>query len=147
MGGVLLAMFRRRLPAVVEGGFDWADVRDVVRSMLAAEIHGRRGENYLLPGHNLSLAELAAVAERVTGRRRPHFTVPMWFARIWSPLANVISRRSRSPLWYTSESMHALRFNPAVSGARAEAELGHSPRPVDETIADTYEWFIAQGCV
>lgn len=145
MGGVLLALFRRRLPAVVAGGFDWVDVRDVVTSMLAAEARGRTGENYLLPGHNLSLAALAEIAEEVAGRRRPSFTLPMWFARLWSPLANAVSRRTQSPLWYTSESMHALRFNPPVSGARADQELGHHSRPIRDTIADTYEWFASRG--
>lgn len=147
MGSFFLALFRRRLPALVAGGFDWVDVRDVARSMLAAERSGRTGENYLLPGHNLSLTGLARVAEQVTGRRRPFVTVPMWFARTWSPLANIASRRSKNPLWYTSESMHALRFCPIVSGDKAKTELGHRPRPIAETIADTYGWFTSQGSV
>lgn len=147
MGSVLLALFRRRLPALVDGGFDWVDVRDVARSMLAAESRGRTGENYLLPGHHLSLNGLARVAEQVSGRRRPFLTVPMWFARTWSPLSNVFSRRSNNPLWATSESMHALRFSPTVSGDKAGAELLHRPRPIAETIADTYAWFTAQGFI
>ena len=145
MGSVFLALFRRRLPALIDGGFDWVDVRDVASSMLAAEAQGRRGENYLLPGHHLSLPELAAVAEQVSGVPKPTFSVPMRFARLWSPLADMVSRRSANPLWYTTESLHALRFDPAVSGAKAQAELGHRPRPFDDTARDIHHWFTDQG--
>lgn len=145
MGSVFLALFRRRLPALIDGGFDWVDVRDVASSMLAAETQGRRGENYLLPGHHLSLPELAAVAEQVSGVPKPTFSVPMRFARLWSPLADMVSRRTANPLWYTTESLHALRFDPAVSGAKAQAELGHRPRPFDDTARDIHHWFTDQG--
>lgn len=145
MGSVFLALFRRRLPALIDGGFDWVDVRDVASSMLAAEAQGRRGENYLLPGHHLSLPELAAAAEQVSGVPKPTFSVPMRFARLWSPLADMVSRRSANPLWYTTESLHALRFDPAVSGAKAQAELGHRPRPFDDTARDIHHWFTDQG--
>ncbi|MEZ5175529.1 MAG: NAD-dependent epimerase/dehydratase family protein [Acidimicrobiia bacterium] len=145
MGRVFLAMFRRRLPAVIDGSFDWVDVRDAASSMLAAEVKGRSGENYLLPGHHLSLADLAAIAADVTGHRRRLITLPMWFARIWGPLADVVSRRSGDPLWYTRESIHALRFSPTVNGAKAAAELDHDPRPMHETVSDMYEWFKQRG--
>ena len=145
MGGVLLAMFQRRLPAVIDGGFDWVDVRDVATAMQAAESDGRTGENYLLPGHHVSLAGLAAIAADIAGHKRRLITLPMWFARIWGPLADVASRRRSGPLWYTSESLHALRFDPAVAGAKAASELNHRPRAIEETIADTHAWFTEQG--
>ncbi len=145
MGRVFLALFRRRLPALVDGGFDWVDVRDVASSMLTVETRGRIGENYLLPGHHLSLPELAAVAETVSNVRKPAFTVPMWFARVWNPLADSVSRHTGNPLWYTTESLHALRFAPTVSGAKAAAELGHRPRPIVDTVGDIHTWFIDQG--
>lgn len=50
IGRMLLALWRRRLPLVTEGGFDWVDVRDVVAGLMAAEEHGRTGHRYLLPG-------------------------------------------------------------------------------------------------
>ncbi len=145
MNRVLLAMFQRRLPALVDGGFDWVDVRDVASSMVAAETKGRIGENYLLPGHHRSLRELSAIAEQVSGVPKPAVTVPVWFARAWSPLADVVSRRNGNSLWPTSESLHALRFNPAVSGTKAKTELGHHPRPIEETVRDIHKWAVDHG--
>ncbi len=37
MGAVFLALVRRRIPALVAGGFDWVDVRDATAGMMAAE--------------------------------------------------------------------------------------------------------------
>jgi nucleoside-diphosphate-sugar epimerase len=76
MGAVLLALWRRRLPALTGGGFDWVDVRDVVTALTAAADRGRRGECCLVPGHRVSIPALAGLAAagqcRVTaGRRRP----------------------------------------------------------------------------
>jgi len=145
MGLVFQALFRGRLPALIKGGFDWVDSRDVASAMVTAESRGRTGENYLLPGHHLSISDLAAVAEQVSEVSKPRWTIPMGLARVWSPLGDVLGRRSESPLWYTSDSLHALEHSPAVSCKKALEELGHSPRPVDETVGDIYRWFKDNG--
>ncbi len=145
MGLVFRALFRGRLPALIEGGFDWVDSRDVASAMVVAESRGRTGENYLLPGHHLSIPDLAAVAEKVSHVPKPRWTIPMGLARFWSPLGDVLARRSGSPLWYTTESLHALMHSPAVSGKKASEELGHSPRPTEVTVGDIYRWFEDYG--
>jgi nucleoside-diphosphate-sugar epimerase len=145
MGAVLLAAWRRRLPAVVDGGFDWVDVRDVVAGLTAAAQRGRCGENYLLPGHRLSVRALIDAACAVAHIRPPATTVPMGFARTWSPLANAIARSSANPLLYTSDSLHALATFPIVSGDKAARELGHRPRPYQDTLADLHRYFRRAG--
>jgi dihydroflavonol-4-reductase len=145
MGLVLLAMFRGKLPALVDGGFNWVDVRDVAAGLLKAESRGITGENYLLPGHYRTMAEIAGVAEDVSGVRKPRFTAPMWMARAVSPIGNIVGGHTANPLWATSESLHALRFSPPVSGAKAGVALGYRPRSFDTTIEDTYRSFQEQG--
>src|SRR5262249_43483458 len=74
---VLLDLYFNTLPTLVEGGFDWVDVRDVAGGAMAAEKKGRRGERYLLSGHWCSVRELRDVVARVTGRPGPRLTVPI----------------------------------------------------------------------
>lgn len=140
-GALFLALFRGRLPALIAGAFDWVDVRDVAGALISAASTGKTGENYLVPGHLRSVRDLAAAATEVSGTPPPWLTVPMWAARLWGPIGDVVTRRSGNPLWYTSESLHALRFPPALSGDKARAELDHQPRPFVTTVSDIYEWF------
>jgi dihydroflavonol-4-reductase len=141
MGVVLRAIWRRRLPAVVAGGFDWVDVRDAVRALTAAAARGRVGANYLVPGHRHSIAELVHVAERVAGRRLALGPVAQPVLRVCAPLATAVARRWPHALLPTREALAALRAFPVVNGDRAARELGHVARPAHDTLRDLYEYF------
>lgn len=141
MGEVILDLCRGSLPALIDGGFSWVDVRDVVRGALAAEKKGRRGERYLLSGHWLSTAALGDVVEEVTGVKRPRFVSPMWLAIAGAPFVTAYSRLLRKRPRYTLESLQAIRNHRHVSHRKAREELGYSPRPIRATIADTVAWF------
>jgi dihydroflavonol-4-reductase len=146
MGEALIEIFHGRFPALVGGaGFDWVDVRDVVASALQAENRGRKGEHYLLTGHWLSFVELAQLWGRVSGAKIPRLVAPMWLARAGAPFVAGWSRlRGQRPL-FTSDSLRVLRNHRRISHARADAELGHNPRPLEETLRDTYQWFQQAG--
>ena len=146
MGEALIEIHNGRFPALVGGaGFDWVDVRDVVASALQAETRGRKGEHYLLTGHWLSFVELAQLWGRVSGAKIPRLVAPMWLARAGAPFVAGWSRlRGQRPL-FTSDSLRVLRNHRRISHARADAELGHNPRPLEETLRDTYQWFKQAG--
>ncbi len=76
VGQMLLQLVRGRMPAASNGGFDWVDVRDVSRSLMAAAERGRTGENYLLSGHYRSVVEFFETVERVSGVKTPRMVVP-----------------------------------------------------------------------
>jgi dihydroflavonol-4-reductase len=110
-------------------------------SLTVAAEKGRTGENYLLGGHHRSVRDLALAAEEFSGVAPPRYRIPMAVARMLSPLGDLLVRRTGNPLWYTRESLHALTHSPQVSSRKAAEELGHRPRPVEETIGDIYDWF------
>lgn len=145
MGSVLLAMWRRRLPLLTGGGFDWVDVRDVVAALRAAAVHGRTGENYLAAGHRRSIAALAQAAASVSGERVTARIVPIRAARAIAPLADVLTRLTGTALLPTRESLHALASFPAVDSTKARRELGHRPRPIEETLEDLHAAFLRTG--
>ena len=68
----------------------------------------------------------------------------MWLARLGAPFVGTFSRLTGAEPLYTGESLHALRNHRNISKARARAELGYAPRPLEETLADTVAWFA--GC-
>jgi dihydroflavonol-4-reductase len=147
MGQVLLDLARRRMPALVEGGYDFVDARDVTEAALAAadEQRGRRGESYLLAGGWSSVRGVAEAAERATGVPPPRLDAPMWLARAGAPLVAAFHRVAGGMPLFTPESLRALRCGRNISSAKARRDLGWSPRPLVETVADTYAWFRAAG--
>lgn len=144
-GRVLRTMAAGRLPAVVAGGFDWIDVRDVVIGLTTARERGRTGENYLLAGHRLSVRQLADLVEEATGVPATRFTVPMWFAKTWAPAATFAARHWDNPLLYTSDTLHALATFPRVDDTKARRDLAHDPRPIEDTLHDLFTWFASEG--
>ncbi len=145
MGEVLLKLATGELPGLVDGGFDWVDVRDVCAGVLLAEEKGQTGRNYILSGNYCRMPELAARAAAITGTRAPRFTSPMWLARFGAPFVTGWSKMTGQRPLYTSAALHALRGPREMKHARAKTELGYSPRPLDETLRDTYSWFRSQG--
>ena len=145
MGSVFLRLYRRSLPGLVVGGFDFVDVRDVSAGLLAAADRGSRGESYLLGGHFRTLRELADLAARVTGKAPPRFTFPPGVARVGIPFLWAWARLTRSEPLYTSESLGALQVAPEVDTSKAERDLGYAARPLEQTVGDLYRWFAVSG--
>jgi dihydroflavonol-4-reductase len=144
-GEALLRMASGRLPALVNGGFDWVDVRDVINGALRAEELAPSGAKYLLSGHWVSLPEVARQVERISGVPAPGFVSPLWLARVGAPFMTTLDRLAgRRPL-YTSASLQALESNRNISHRKASRELGYRPRPFRETLIDTLMWFEENG--
>ena len=144
-GEALLRLANGRLPALVSGGFDWVDVRDVIEGAMRAEERAPTGAKYLLSGHWVSLRDLARLVEQITGVPAPGFVCPMWLARIGAPFISAFDRLAgRRPL-YTSASLQALRDNRNISHQKATRELDYHPRPFRETLIDTLSWFEETG--
>jgi len=147
MGQCLLDLSAGSLPALLNGGFDWVDVRDVVDGILGAEKLGKIGENYILSGHWHSIRELADFAHETTGTPPPWFTSPIWLARIGAPFsAWWNTRQGKHPL-FTSESLDAVSGKHSISHAKASEQWGYAPREIRETIGDTISWFQEMGCL
>ena len=141
MGELLLEFRARKIPVNIGGaGFDFVDVRDLVAGMLSAERSGRTGENYLLSGHRHSLVELAELAAQVTGVKGPRLSMPLPLIRGLAPLVLKLTPADKIPL-FTPDSLHALQHSPSVCHFKASKELGYAPRPLVETLRDTYAWF------
>jgi len=144
-GEALLSLAQRKLPALVTGGFDWVDVRDVVAGAIQAGEEASAGAKYLLSGHWVSMRDIAAMVAEITGVPATRLVLPLWMAHIGVPFIRAASRlNGRRPL-YTGVSLRALESNRHISHERATRELGYQPRPFRETLVDTLRWFQENG--
>ena len=144
-GQALLSLVKGRIPALVRGGFDWVDVRDVVQAAIQASQVAASGSSYLLSGHWRSVRQVADLAARLTGTRAPRLVVPTWLAYLGVPWMGMLARLNGSRPIYTRGTLEALRSNRQISHAQASRDLGYQPRPFEETLQDTLAWFAANG--
>jgi dihydroflavonol-4-reductase len=146
LGAVLLLMARGKLPALVEGGFNWVDVRDVVQAAMRAEEQAPTGAKYILSGHWASVRDIAALVEDLTGTPTSRLVVPAWLARTGAPLMASFNQLTGKRPLYTRASIRALsNCNPNIICDRATSELGYHSRPLRDTLADTLRWFREAG--
>jgi dihydroflavonol-4-reductase len=127
------------------GGNDFVDVRDVAAGIIAAVEKGRTGRRYILGGHGLSYLDAWRVMARVTGRMQPLGFAPKPFVRLagWVGDLAAAFRRREGDVNSAATTMSMLDHN--FSCRRAQDELGYSFRPLDDTVQDAWDWFVARG--
>jgi nucleoside-diphosphate-sugar epimerase len=141
LGQALLKIHQNKLPFLVSGGYNWVDVRDVVAASLKAVETGRNGENYILSGNFCSLRDLSALISKISGCRIPAI-VPVSIAQLACPFFKVYSWVTKKEPLYTYQSLDILVNSPTnISNAKAMKELNYNPRPLEETLRDTFDWY------
>lgn len=148
LGQALIKMYTNSLPMLVPGGYDWVDVRDVADCAIKASEKGRKGERYLASGQYLSLKELSKMIGIISGKKTPSFTGPAFLAKIGLPFITLYARLKKEDPLYTSNSLEILKnSNSKISHAKAVSELEYNPRPLEETLRDTFDWYIQNGLI
>jgi 2'-hydroxyisoflavone reductase len=129
-GGDVLA------PGPPDAPIQLIDARDLAAWMLDMAAAGRAGAyNAIAPPGSASWGELLEAARAVTGGRAElRWADPAWVeARVEEPWTEL-------PLW----PIPSLPGLYGMAGARAAA-AGLAPRPLGETVADTWAWLGAGG--
>lgn len=146
-GQAILKMANGRLPALVAGGFDWVDARDVARIAVDAAEKGRDGDRFIVSGHYLEMKQVAAVISELTGIRATRLSSPLWLARLFAPFMSAWARaRNEAPL-YTKGSLGALQAGNRMSHARANGQLGYQPHPFRKSMHDTLQFYAGRNQV
>lgn len=142
LGQALIKIYQNKLPMLVEGGYDFIDVRDVVNAALQAAEKEHDSERYIISGNWLSLKELSATINKVTGKKTPRMVVPAFMAKIGLPFIHAFASITKTHPLYTAESLDILKYsNGNISNEKAKNELGLNPRPIEESLKDIFEWF------
>lgn len=147
--GYLTQMFidyaHGNIPAGVDGGYGFADVRDVAAAILACVEKGRKGASYILDGDFMTVRQIFGVLNHDLHMRRTRLYVPLWVARSFLPLFTLWYRlRGQKPV-FNRYSLYTLGINGAFSSRRAREELGFAPRPYRDSIVDAVNWLVSNG--
>ncbi|MAT52708.1 MAG: hypothetical protein CMK32_16145 [Porticoccaceae bacterium] len=144
-GSIITIMVREiyegRLPALITGGYDLVDVRDVALGALNALTDGRNGEVYMLSGRYITLKELARKLESMGGAKAP-ICIPISLVMALLPLVRLYTKATGSGDSFTREGLTIFRDgHPNMVSDKARAELGYHPRPLEDSLNDLITWW------
>lgn len=134
---LILDFLDHRLPSAVHGAYDFVDVRDVAYGIVQAALKGRSGEGYLLSNKQFTIENILDIAAKLTGRKPIRSFLPIWFAKMTAPLAELWYKLLKQPPLFTRYSLYTLQSNSNFTHAKATRELDYKTRPMTETIRDT----------
>ena len=145
VSSMLFAIASKQLPCLIHEGSWWSDVRDVANAIAnAVGADGYGGEVYFTAGRYAKTIELARLCSQVLGRSVMRPVVPYFLAQAGLPLIKYAARRNQPPL-YSRNTLKLLRDCPEfVDESSARSLLGYEPRPLEESIRDTLNWFVEQ---
>jgi dihydroflavonol-4-reductase len=140
-GLLIVAWMREKLSLLVDGIFDFVDVRDIARGHILACEKGKTGETYILGGERVSLAHLWVLVRETAGIYSQTIIVPFRLAAFAARAAALWYRLSRTRGRFTPYALETVNSNSVISIIKARRELGYAPRPMSETIRDTVRWW------
>lgn len=146
LGKAVIDICRGSVPAVVKGGFDFADVRDMANGAVSALEKGRSGETYILGGKYYTIKAFSDLVLEAKGTKKRLVELPLMVATIGLPFVKSYAYLTKKPPLYDKAYIDILQDgNKLTLSEKAERELGYSVRELGETLTDTVEWFRTIG--
>lgn len=144
-GRIVVDFLNRRMPSYIDTGLNIVHARDAAEGHWLAALRGRVGERYILGGENLTFKQALDLLGEVTGLSVPRFQTPYAlayaFAAADTARARLFGGEPRAPLDAVRMARHRMFYD----SSKAARELGYSPRPARQALADAARWFIANG--
>ncbi|ROZ74442.1 NAD-dependent epimerase/dehydratase family protein [Ramlibacter sp. WS9] len=144
-GQFVLDYMAGRLPGIVDATVSVVDARDVAQVMIRAAQAGHNGERYLAAGHALSMGELLAAMERVTGVPAPKRAVPKTLLFAVALAQEAWARLTGRPVLLSLATARVIStdYGRRFSCEKISREFGIKFRALESTLRDEIEWFAA----
>jgi dihydroflavonol-4-reductase len=144
-GKIIVDFLNRKMPAYLDTGLNLIGVAECARGHLLAEQKGVVGRKYILGNSNLSLCDIFALLEQITGIAAPRIRLPYlpvlcaaWLNAGWSYLSGC---EPLIPLAGVRMAAQHMYFD----SGRAIRELGLPQEPVAAALEQAVQWFREHG--
>ena len=130
-----------------KGGINAVDVRDVAKGHVLAAKKGKAGEKYILGARNLTMEEFVRKVRKTAGMksiRLPKIPVPALKASAYVLKAWSDHVSHKPPLATPKDAELTSRYL-FFDVTKARNELGLEPRPLEESLGDSIQWFKTRG--
>lgn len=129
-------------------GYNFVDVRDLCITAISAVSKGKAGQNYIVGGEYHMYSYIAELMEEQLGRTVLLGTIPNFVSYLGLPYEYVKSLITKKPRVLTVDTLHTGKTgNKVVPSTLARSELGHNPRPLEDTIHDMVSFFQKRGLI
>jgi len=149
MGRVLIDFAHRQLRAYIPGGFEFVSTRDIAEGHVLAMQKGRSGQKYIISTAYSSVDDLLDLFAKVTGQPKPRLRLP---APVMAAIAEVADKTwfrafPNQPRRFTPAAVRLLSMRRRADHAKARAELGFQPTPLEDAVREAYDDFVRRGVI
>ena len=129
-------------------GYNFIDVRDLCDAAISAVDNGKSGQNYLVGGEYNLYLYIAELIGKQLEKKVVFGTLPDFVTYLGIPFEYAKSLVTKQPRVITLDSIHTAQTgNKVIPSKLAKEELNHNPRPFEETIFDTIDFFQKRGLI
>jgi dihydroflavonol-4-reductase len=129
----------------MRGGGPTVDVRDVAAVHAAVMEPGLGPRRFMITGHYISMPDLMAMLQQITGRRHRIVAMPAGLTLALGRVADLMQRPAPARLPLNYEGPWIFSLEPHCDDSRTISELGVTPRDLRITLPDTVQWLADQG--
>ncbi len=137
---LVIDFYQNRLTAYVDGGYDFVDVRDVADGIISAIENGKSGECYILSNKYYEIKEILDMIAKISDKKEVKTKLPIWFAKLSAPLAELYYKILKQTPLYTSYSLYTLESNSKFSHEKADKYLEYHTRNMETSVEDTIKF-------
>ena len=146
-GRMLIQVHQGTAPAAPPGATTAASLCDVVAGHLAALDRGQVGRRYVLGGAPLPFLALYGAIGEVVGRPGPTRVAPAWLLRLLGSWREQVGEWRGTEPDLTGDLAEMVVRNRRYSSARAIAELGYAPSPIEVGLEACWRYYRDTGRV
>lgn len=139
------AVMTGQMPASFPNVINVMDVRDAAEILIRASEQGFWGTRLMLSGHSVDVHGLTGQIAALSGARCP----PRWRA-LGAGAAVMYAAEQLQAFWGGQSNYPVLPVlltlaSRAVPLSALQRELGGTPRPLEQTLRDEIDWYLARG--
>jgi len=141
-GGLVAAAVRGKLPFYISGAqAEVVGIEDAARALILAGQHGRPGERYIVAERFMTARDIYRAACAAVDVEPPKFGVPISVMSAMGHVSWSAARLRRRDTRLSPLSVRLMHIMSPMSHDKAVRELGWTPRPATEALAEAAVFF------
>lgn len=127
---------------MIDGKYDFVDVRDVVQGIISARDRGTVGQIYILSGELVRVVDIWRMVKELVNIKASLIQIPTRLAFFAAKISDYFYKVFKSKPVFTTYSLETLHTNAVIDNSKARNSLGYLPRSLHETLRDTVTWWL-----